>query len=136
MFTQIEKTKFGNGSPTTGKVRVRSKGVNDKSCSVAFGSDVLGLIGAKHGDRLDILVGTDADLGKVAFRVGSSAHAYKLTSNGDSKKSSCVNVPTKSLSIEGVVGTSDIPWWIEGGMIVASLVALQSSLRAKIGAAA
>ena len=130
MFTQIEKQKLGQGNPITGKVRVRGKGPNDKSCSIAFGADVLALIGATFGDRLDVLVGSDADLGKIAFRPSKNGDGYKLTTNGDSKRSACLNLAHKRIGLDGVVGSTDVPWWVEGGMIVASLVALQTKLRA------
>lgn len=130
MFTKIEKRKLGRGTSIAGKVRVRGKGPNDKSCSIAFGSDVLALIGARHGDKIDVLVGADADLGKIGFRASQNGDGYKLTSNGDSKRSSCLNLAIKRIGLDGVTGSTDVPWWVENGMIVASLVALQTKIRA------
>ncbi len=92
----FERVRAIRGAGTSG-VRVSIRKISTTTPLKVFlslGPDVLKKTGWTAGQVLEVLRGTDADLGQVLLRPGSDAEGYHLRQLGDSKNGNRLSIAT------------------------------------------
>lgn len=132
-FTTIEKQGVGRGAARQGRITAYTSGDKRKQTVFVLSADIVGSLGLAAGSGFEAMSGTDENVGHIAIRHSEAITARRISKGGHGSPTPVLRLSCASLGLPNVArsGGIDLPWRIDGDMLVIDIRPLMEPAEVK-----